>query len=105
MQWRNNGIYETAKGKIMFHKVVCPSDQSELDFWKKTDTHHVFKCPVCDYVHQGAVRHDLPERFKQLQFDLDSERAVHRNLLSEYEKLLAVNKRLRKERDNEQVFD
>ena len=83
----------------MFHRIVCPNDQSELVFWKKTDTHHVFKCPVCDYVHQGAVRHDLPKRFEQLKFDLESETAVHRNLLSEYEKLLAVNKRLAAERD------
>ena len=64
----------------MFHRIICPNDQSELDFWKETDTHHVFKCPVCDYVRQGAVRHDLPERFEQLK-------AVNKQLSAENEEL------------------
>ena len=53
------------------------------------------KCNSCGSISvNGGVLH-CDKCFKKLQFDLESETAAHRNLQSEYEKLLAENGRLK----------
>ena len=56
----------------MYQITTCPEHKEPLVFFQKTSTHSLFKCPVCDYVdYPGVVLSDLPERYKQLQAEVE----------------------------------
>lgn len=35
----------------MYQVIVCPKHQKTLILYKETNTHTLFKCPVCYYIH------------------------------------------------------
>lgn len=52
----------------MYIEVRCPVHNKPLYGNGQTSTHNLFKCPFCDYDGgEGAVRYDLPERYKELE--------------------------------------
>jgi hypothetical protein len=66
----------------MYIEVRCPVHNKPLYGNGQTSTHILFKCPDCDYDGgEGAVRHDLPERFIALA--------------RQYSKLKAENEKLK----------
>ena len=63
-----NQAYCKGMGEIMYIETRCPVHSKQLYGNGQTSTHHLFKCPDCDYSGgDGAVREDLPERYNELE--------------------------------------